>query len=93
MVLACGVPMRVAVGTSTAMVAATALMGLTGHVAAGDFHAAWALPMSAAAVLGGLLGGAFSLHVRAGTLKTVFAGTTLVAALFMAINAWLSGAG
>ena len=93
MVLACGVPMRVAVGTSTAMVAATALMGLAGHVAAGDFHAAWALPMSAAAVVGGLLGGAFSLQVRARTLKTVFAGTTLVAALFMAINAWLSRVG
>jgi len=91
MVLACGVPMRVAVGTSSAMVATTALMGLVGHSAAGDFNAAWALPMSIAAVVGGLLGGSFSLKTRPETLKRIFAYTTLVAALFMVINAWLSG--
>jgi len=92
MVLACGVPMRVAVGTSSAMVAATALMGLLGHSAAGDFDLAWALPLSVVAVAGGLLGGAFSLKVRPKQLRRVFAYTTLAAALFMALNAWfLSG--
>jgi uncharacterized membrane protein YfcA len=90
MVLACGVPMRVAVGTSSAMVAATALMGLLGHSAAGDFDPAWALPLSVVAVIGGLLGGAFSVKVRPEQLKKVFAYTTLGAALFMALNAWFS---
>jgi len=90
MVLACGVPMRVAVGTSSAMVAATAFMGLLGHSAAGDFNAAWAIPMSIVAVAGGFLGGAFSLMINPGALKRVFAYTTLAAALFMAINASLS---
>jgi len=87
MVLACGVPMRVAVGTSTAMVAATAFMGLVGHAAAGDFNPAWAVPMSIAAVAGGLSGGAFSLRTRPQDLKTVFAYTTLGAAAFMVVNA------
>jgi len=93
MVLACGVPMRVAVGTSSAMVAATSLMGLMGHSAAGDFNASWAIPMSIAAIIGGLLGGAFSLKIKPGHLKRLFAYTTLAAALFMMANAALSLAG
>jgi len=92
MVLGCGVPMRVAVGTSSAMVAATALMGLIGHSAAGDFNASLALPMSAAAVVGGLLGGTFSLKTKSASLKKIFAYTTLAAALFMILNVWLSAA-
>jgi len=90
MVLGCGVPMRVAVGTSSAMVAATAFMGLMGHSAAGDFNALWAVPMSAGAIIGGLLGGVFSLKTKPKNLKRIFAYTTLGAALFMVINAWLS---
>lgn len=88
MVLGCGVPMRVAIGTSSAMVAATALMGLIGHLAAGDFNASWAIPMSITAVTGGLLGGVFSLKTKQTNLKKIFAYTTLGAALFMVINAW-----
>jgi len=87
MVLACGVPMRVAVGTSSAMVAATALMGFIGHSAGGDFNTSWALPTAAVAVLGGLLGGTFSLRTKPDKLKKLFAYTTLAAALFMAANA------
>ncbi len=90
MVLGCGVPMRVAVGTSSAMVAATALMGLIGHLAAGDFNAFWAIPMSVTAVTGGLLGGIFALKTKPKNLKRIFAYTTFGAALFMVINAWLS---
>jgi len=92
MVLACGVPMRVAVGTSSAMVGATALMGLIGHSAAGDFNAAWAVPMSIVAVIGGVVGGALSVRTRPAGLKKVFAYTTLAAALFMTVNALVSGA-
>ena len=90
MVLVCGVPMRVAVGTSSAMVAATALMGLAGHSAAGDFNAGWAIPTSVAAVAGGLLGSAFALKTKPVHLKKLFAYTTLAAAVFMAANAVLS---
>lgn len=90
MVIACGVPMRIAVGTSSAMVAATALMGFIGHSAAGDLNPGWAVPQAAVAVAGGLLGGRFSLRTRPATLKKVFAYTTLAAAVFMAANALLS---
>ena len=90
MALVCGVPMQVAVGTSAAMVAATALMGLVGHAAAGDFTMAWAGPVGAAAVVGGIAGARVSLKTKADTLKKVFAYTTFAAALFMLANAWLS---
>jgi len=87
MVLACGVPMRIAVGTSSAMVAATALMGFIGHVAGGDFRAQWAVPAAAVATAGGLLGGVFSLRTKPAKLKKLFAYTTLAAAVFMTVNA------
>lgn len=90
MVLACGVPMRVAVGTSSAMVATTALMGFMGHSAAGDLNISWAIPASAVAAVGGILGGMFSLKTKPRNLKSIFAYTTLAAAMFMIINAWLS---
>jgi len=90
MVLACGVPMRIAVGTSSAMVAATALMGFLGHATVGDFNPTLALPAVGAAVAGGVLGGMFSLKTKPRKLKKLFAWTTLAAAGFMAVNALMS---
>jgi len=92
MVLIWGVPMRIAIGTSSAMVAATALMGFISHSAAGGLNLAWALPAAAAAVVGGLLGGPPSLKTDPDRLKKLFAYTTLAAALLMVTNAVLSGA-
>jgi len=89
MVLACGVPMRIAVGTSSAMVAATALMGFLGHTISGDFNSALAIPLSVLAVLGGLAGGTLSIKTKPESLKRIFAYTTLAAALFMVVNALL----
>ena len=89
MVIACGVPMRVAVGTSSAMVAATALMGFVGHTLGGDFEAGWAVPAAVAGAVGGIIGGMISLRTRPKSLKTLFALTTLTAAVFMAANAVL----
>jgi len=90
MVLACGVPMRVAVGTSSVMVAATAAMGFVGHATQGHFEPHWTLPMAGVAVLGGIVGSKFALKTRPESLKTLFAITTLAAAVFMAANAFLS---
>jgi len=90
MVLACGVPMRVAIGTSSAMVAVTALMGFLGHAAAGDFNFYWAIPLMVVAVLGGVIGGKVSLKTKPNNLKKIFAYTTLIAAVFMLVNAFLS---
>jgi hypothetical protein len=71
MVLACGVPMRIGVGTSSAMVAATALMGFFGHTISGDFSPTWTIPLTTVAVLGGLFGGKFSLRTKPENLKHI----------------------
>jgi len=90
MVLACGVPMRIAIGTSSAMVAATALMGFLGHTVSGDFNPTWTIPLAIVAVMGGLLGANFSVKARPEKLKLIFAYTTLAAAVFMFTNAAMS---
>jgi len=87
MVLLCGVPMRIAVGTSSAMVAATALMGFVGHTANGHFDPHGAIPIACVAVLGGIIGGKFAMKTNPKKLKMVFAYTTFAAAIFMVINA------
>lgn len=90
MVLACGVPMKVAVGTSSAMVATTALMGFFGHTISGDFLPTWAIPLAVVAMLGGLFGGKLSIKTRPEKLKQIFAYTTSAAAIFMVFNALLT---
>ena len=90
MVLACGVPMKVAIGTSSAMVAVTALMGFAGHSIAGDFNPVWAVPLVCVAALGGLIGGRISVKREPLHLKKIFAYTTLAAAGFMIINAFIA---
>lgn len=87
MVLACGVPMTLAVGTSTTMVAGIAFMGFWGHVVSGHFVPDTAIPLSIAAVLGGLLGGSFAIKMKPAFLKLLFACTTLAASIVMVINA------
>jgi len=87
MVLACGVPMRSAVGTASAMVAATAFAGFTGHALHGSFNHTWAIPIAGVTILGGVLGGKIALKTKPKYLKTLFAVTTLVAALLMLVNA------
>ena len=87
MVLACGVPMNLAVGTSTTMVAGTALMGFTGHMVSGHFVAGTAVPLAIAAALGGILGGSFAIKTNPKLLKKLFAFTTLVASIVMVLNA------
>ncbi len=91
MVLLCGVPMRIAVGTSSAMVAVTALMGFAGHTLNGHFDVHWALPVAIAAAAGGIIGGKFAIKTKPEKLKKIFAYTTLAAALFMIGNALFSG--
>lgn len=90
MVLICGVPMRIAVGTSSAMVAATAIMGFIGHATQGHFTPEAAIPFALIAVVGGLIGGKFALKTRPEKLKKIFAYTTLAASLFMISNALFS---
>ncbi|MBW1979692.1 MAG: sulfite exporter TauE/SafE family protein [Deltaproteobacteria bacterium] len=88
MVLACQVPMRTAVGTASSLIGATALMGFLGHAAQGDFNPKWAIPLAAVTIIGGILGGKFALKTKPKSLKMLFAYTTLLAALFMLVNAF-----
>ncbi len=90
MVLACGIPMRVAVGTASALIASTAIMGFMGHALQGDFSPALAVPLAAVTIVGGFIGGKFAMKTRPKHLKLLFAYTTLLASLFMIINAFYS---
>ena len=87
MVLACSVPMVVAVGTASALIALTALVGFAGHALQGDFNPSWAIPLAIVTIIGGLLGGKFALKTKPKNLKKIFAYTNWLAALFMLVNA------
>jgi len=90
MVLACGVPMDLAVGTSTTMVAGTALMGFIGHMVTGDFIPTTAIVLAVSASIGGIIGGSFALKTKPKKLKYLFAITTLIASIVMVVNAIIS---
>ncbi len=86
MVMLCGVPMGIAIGTSSAMVAVTALMGLLGHSITGGFDFMFALPLIALAIVGGIFGSKFALKSKPVNLKKIFAFTNLAAGIIMLIN-------
>ena len=87
MVLVCRVSMHTAVGTASALIAMTALMGFTGHAVQGDFNPSWAIPLAFITITGGIIGGKFALKSKPKNLKRLFAYTNWIAALFMIFNA------
>lgn len=87
MVVGCGVPVRVAVGTATVMLAATAFAGFTGNALHGGFDPLLAIPAAAAAVVGGLIGGKVALKTKPKSLKTISGLLTILAAILMLVNA------
>jgi len=88
MVLAARIPMHLAVGTASSLIATTALMGFTGHAIQGDFNPAMAIPLSIITIIGGILGGKLALKIPPKNLKRLFAYTNWFAALFMIYNAF-----
>ena len=88
LVLACGVPMLTAVGTASTLIAATAFMGFAGHAVCGDFNPTWAVPLAFITIVGGVTGGKFALKTKPKQLKSLFAYTNWIAALFMLFNAF-----
>lgn len=90
MVVGCGVPMRVAVGTATVMLAATAFAGFAGNALHGGFSPSLAIPGGIAAVVGGILGGRVAIKTKPKSLKTISGLLTIVAAIIMLTSA-LSG--
>ncbi|HDG68522.1 MAG TPA: sulfite exporter TauE/SafE family protein, partial [candidate division Zixibacteria bacterium] len=91
MVLACGVPVHIAVGTASILVAATAFMGFAGHALRGDFDPHLAIPLAVITIIGGTLGGKFALKSKPHHLKRLFAYTNFLAAGFMLFNALRTG--
>ena len=87
MVVGCGVPMRTAVGTATAMLAATAFTGFIGNALHGGFDPVLALPCGAVAIAGGLIGGKIALKTKPKSLKTISGLITIIAAIAMMFNA------
>lgn len=86
MVLAVGVPMHIAVGTSTTLVMITATAGFLGHLSTGHFDASLAIPLAVAGALGGYLGTHLTVKIPSKKLKLIFAGTSLLAAIIMVLN-------
>lgn len=87
MVLLGGVPMRIAIGTSSLMVAATALAGFLGHIPGGYFQPWVAMPLAASAFAGGRIGSALSVNIQADVLRRLFAVLLLIASAWMIANA------
>ncbi len=86
MVLLCGVPMDIAVATSTVMVAVTALSGVAGHAAHGTVDWKIGLVLAVAAVAGGLAGSRISLSMDKARLKKWFGVAVWIIALRMAVK-------
>ena len=86
LVMAGGVPIEIAVGTSSAMVAVTALMGFIGHGLQGNINLPLAIPLVIAAVAGGLIGSKWAVKSKPKNLKLIFAAINILAAIFMIIN-------
>ena len=86
MVMLCGIPMEIAIGTSSAMVAATAFMGFLGHNVTGSFNPQLAVPLTIVAIIGGLIGSKYAVKSKPKNLKKLFAVTNLLAAVLMMIN-------
>lgn len=88
MVVGCGVPMRKAVGTATAMLATTALAGFIGNALHGGFDPTLAIPCGAVAIVGGLIGSKIALKTKPKSLKTISGILTIIAAIAMLTNAF-----
>lgn len=81
MVLLCGVPMDIAIATSTVMVAATALFGLFGHVLVGHFDWNIVIPLGIAAFIGGQIGSRLSVKTDKEKMKKIFGFLLIVIAI------------
>ena len=81
MVLLCGVPMGIAVATSTVMVALTAGSGLIGHALQGNVDYKTGLILTIAALIGGTIGSKMSVNLPKDKLKKVFGGVLILIAI------------
>jgi len=83
MVLLCGIPMKIAVGTSCFMVGITALFGFWGHYFAGHFEPKIALILALVVFAGAQLGSRISIKVDKILLRRIYA------IFLFIISAWM----
>ena len=83
MVLAIGVFMQIAVGTSTTLVLITATAGFLGHLSTGHFDVRMSIILAVAAVIGSLFGTRLTIKANPKMLKIIFATTSMIAAFIM----------
>lgn len=89
MVLLIRVPMKVAIGTSTALVMVSASSGFLGHLSSGHFDIKLAIPLAIGGIIGAIIGSKLTLKTKPKLLKIIFATTSLIAALIMIYNVFL----
>lgn len=83
MVVIIGVPMQIAVATSTSLVLITATAGFLGHLTTGHFNFKIALVLAIFAVIGSLIGSQLTLKTKPKVLKIIFSATSMIAAFIM----------
>jgi len=91
MVLLCGVPMDIAIATSTVMVAVTALFGLLGHLTSGHFDFSMIFPLAIAAFIGGQIGSRLSIKSDKMKLKKAFGVVLILIAVKIFIGLIIGG--
>jgi uncharacterized membrane protein YfcA len=82
-VLVIGVPMHIAVATSTTLVLITATAGFLGHLSTGHFNIEIAVILAIVALTGSLTGTQLTLKTNPEALKIIFAVTSMIAAFIM----------
>ncbi len=83
LVILFGVPIKVAIATSSLMVAITSLVGCVGHGMVGHFDFRIAIALSLMAVAGAQIGARFAIKADKETLKRLMAFVLLVMAIWM----------
>jgi len=78
-----GVPMSIAVGSSSLMIGVTALTGFVGHLLRGHFDLMLTAVLAGAVLMGSQIGPRFAIRTHQASLKKYFA------LLLVAIAAWL----
>lgn len=86
LVLLLGVPMRLAVGTSLAIISVTALVGLTGHLVTGGLSFPVTLVLGGAGTVGVLLAARYGRRVPTASLSRAFAVLLVGVAVFLVLK-------
>jgi uncharacterized membrane protein YfcA len=78
-----GVPMIIAVGSSSLMIGVTALTGFAGHLLRGHFDLRLTLVLATGVLIGSQVGPRFSVKTDPSRLKRYFAGLLVVIAVWL----------